>query len=235
VVRIALIGDRDDSKAAHRAIPLALNGAFAALGTEGSWDWIATETIPADVSALLRPYAGVWCVPGSPYANTDGVLAAIQFARVNGRTFLGTCGGFQHTLLEYAANVWKVESPAHAETDPLANDPVISPLTCSLVEVSDALQLVPGTRLHQIYGRAQITEKYHCSYGLSPRYAARLERGAMHVAARDAAGDIRGVELEGHPFYIATLFQPERGALEGRVPELPKAFAAAAVRTAAGL
>ena len=235
MVRVALIGDRDDSKLAHRAIPLALQGAFAALGEQGSWDWIATETIPTDAPAVLQPYAAVWCVPGSPYVNTDGVLASIQFARVNGRAFLGTCGGFQHALLEYAANVWKVGSPVHAETDPLANDPVISPLACSLVEVSDALQLVPGTRLHQIYGRDRIAEKYHCSYGLGPRYAARLEHGAMHVSARDAAGDVRAVELEGHPFFIATLFQPERAALDGRVPELATAFAAAAVRAAATL
>ena len=224
MIRIALIGDRDDSKPAHRAIPMALAGACAALGVEGTWDWLSTVAIPNEASDALGPYGGIWCVPGSPYANTSGALAAIRFARVTQRPYLGTCGGFQHALLEYAANVWSVDSPAHAETDPDASDPVITPLECALVEVSDALDLVPGSRLRQIYGSDRITEKYHCWYGVSPRYAARLDTGPMRVAARNPAGDVRAIELDGHAFFIATLFQPERRALHGEVPQLATAF-----------
>jgi CTP synthase (UTP-ammonia lyase) len=203
---------------------MALAGACAALGVEGSWDWVATDAIPNEASEMLRPYGGIWCVPGSPYANANGAVAAIHFARVTGRPFLGTCGGFQHALLEYAANVWNVGSPAHAETDPDASDPVIAPLECALVEVSDMLDLVPGSRLRRIYGRDRIREQYHCAYGLSPRYAARLDTGPMRVAARNPVGDVRAVELDDHVFFIAALFQPERRALQGHVPELARAF-----------
>ena len=195
---------------------MALAGACAELGVEGSWDWIATDAIPDEAFETFRPYGGIWCVPGSPYANANGALAAIRFARVSGRPFLGTCGGFQHALLEYAANVWNVGSPAHAESDPLASDPVIAPLECALIGVSDDLDLAPGSRLRHIYGRDRITEQYHCAYGLSPRYAARLNTGPLRVAARNPAGDVRAIELEGHPFFIAALFQPERRALQGQ-------------------
>jgi CTP synthase (UTP-ammonia lyase) len=39
----------------------------------------------------------------------------------------------------------------------------------------------------------------------------------MRVTGVDDAGDVRVVELDGHPFFIATLFQPERSALNAAV------------------
>ena len=79
-----------------------------------------TSTLLGDVTAHLEMFDGIWCVPGSPYANTDGALDAIRVARERRVPFLGTCGGFQHALLEYAGAVWGVPSPAHAELDPSA-------------------------------------------------------------------------------------------------------------------
>ena len=66
--------------------------------------------------------------------------------------FLGTCGGFQHALLEDAEAVWGVAKAAHAELDPNAVDPVIAPLSCSLVEQSGEIQFEPGSQLAAIYG-----------------------------------------------------------------------------------
>lgn len=231
MINIALIGDYNEAVIAHRAIPLALTAAAQSIGVAVHADWVHTSTI-GDAKQLLATYAGIWCVPGSPYSNTNGALAAIRYARQSGRPFLGTCGGFQHALLEYAHDAWDIDAPAHAETDPDASDPVIAPLTCSLVNIADALHLVPGSRLAQIYGTTSITEQYQCSYGLSPRYEARLQDGPLRVAARDSEGSVRGVELEGHPFFIATLFQPERAALQGQIPPIASAFvmAAASVR-----
>jgi CTP synthase (UTP-ammonia lyase) len=154
-------------------------------------------------------------------------LRAIRFARESGRPYLGTCAGFQHALLEYAHNVWQIPLAAHAELDPQAADPLISRLECSLVEVTEPLELLSGTRLAAIYGTAHIVEGYHCNYGLNPSYGARLESGPLAVAARDRTGQVRAVELHGHPFYIATLFQPERAALLARAPPLVSAFAKA--------
>jgi CTP synthase (UTP-ammonia lyase) len=163
-------------------------------------------------------------VPASPYANTDGALAAIRVARERGVPFLGTCGGFQHALLDYAGAVWTVAAPAHAELDPAAADPVIAPLTCGLVEQTGAIRFEPGTRLRAIYGSDDAVEGYHCNYGLNPSYAARLDLGPLRVAARDLAGDVRAVELDGHPFFVATLYQPERSGLAGRRHPLIAAF-----------
>jgi len=227
MIRIALIGDYNEAVIAHRAIPLALTAAARDIGTEVHAEWVHTSAI-GDATQLLETYAGVWCVPASPYVNPNGVLAAIRYARESGRPFLGTCGGFQHALLEYAHGVWGIDAPAHAETDPDASDPVIAPLMCSLVNIADTVHFVPGLRLAQIYSAASATEEYQCSYGLSPRYEAHLQDGPLRVAARNSEGSVRGVELDGHPFFMATLFQPERAALQGRTPPIALAFVKAA-------
>ena len=222
--RIALVGDYGGHVTAHRAIPVALAMAAERSRADVAWEWKHSRSIGSGTD--LANYAGIWCVPGSPYENAKGVLSAIRFARESGRPFLGTCGGFQHAMLEYARSEWGLDA-AHAETDPGAADPVIAPLECSLVEVTGGLRFAPGSRLAAIYGGETADEEYHCRYGLNPLYAARLEEGPLKVAARDDAGEVRAVELDGHPFFIATLFQPERAALRGRLPPLAAAFVAA--------
>jgi len=142
--------------------------------------------------------------------------------------FLGTCGGFQHALLEYAEAVWGVNRPAHAETEPEAADPVIAPLSCELVEARGDILFRPESRIAAIYGATSTTEVYHCRYGPGARYAGRLEAGPLRASGRDRSGEVRVVELEGHPFYFGTLYQPERWALEGRVHPLVTAFLDAA-------
>jgi len=51
--------------------------------------------------------------------------------------------------------------------------------------------------------------------------------GDLRAGVHDTQGDLRAIELKGHPFLVATLFQPERAALEGRTPALASAFLAA--------
>ena len=107
--RIALVGDYNENVVAHRAIPIALKLATSALRADVSWEWLPSRDLPPKGAARLEPYAAVWCVPASPYENTQGVIDAIRFARVQKRPFLGTCGGFQHALLEYAEGLRYLE------------------------------------------------------------------------------------------------------------------------------
>ncbi len=226
--RIALVGDYRPEVVAHQAIPVALARAAEFAGHELAWEWVATPRLGTGAARELAAFHAIWCVPGSPYASTEGALAAIRFARETKRPFLGTCGGYQHALIEYAQAHWGIEHPIHAELDPTASDPLISPLACSLVGEKGELSLTARSRLAEIYGATTAVEAYHCRYGLNPRYAARLDSGLLRVAARDANGEVRAVELAGHPFFIATLFQPERAALEGRAHPLIGAYVAAA-------
>ncbi|MGC2111591.1 MAG: hypothetical protein WA655_18895 [Candidatus Korobacteraceae bacterium] len=222
-MRICLIGDYDSRVLAHQAIPKAL--ALAADGAEVQPVWLATESA---LDANLDDYAGFWCVPASPYRSMDGALLVIRFARENNRPFLGTCGGCQHAVLEFARNVLKIANAGHAEADPTAQEPVISQLACSLIEADEVLQPVPGSRLHQIYGSDTIRETYHCSYGLNPDYLPRLVQGGLRIGVTGPSGEARAIELPSHPFFFLTLFQPERSALAAKQHPLITAFVAAA-------
>jgi CTP synthase (UTP-ammonia lyase) len=229
-VRIGLIGDYDPAVPAHQAIPRALALAADATGIAVAHEWVSTDEITSD--ARIAGYDALWCVPASPYRSTEGALRAIRFAREQGRPFLGTCGGFQHAVLEYARSVLGWADAEHAETHPDAERLVVTPLACALVEAQGGVRFEPGSRLRKAYDVPWATEGYRCRYGLNPAFRAALTAGPLRVAAEDDAGDVRAVELDGHPFFVATLFQPERAALRGEVPPIVAAFVRAAVTTA---
>jgi CTP synthase (UTP-ammonia lyase) len=219
------VGDYNSSVTAHQAIPVALDLASAHLRVEVAAEWVSTAKIHRAADDLAS-YQGIWCVPASPYENMQGALDAIQFARENQVPFLGTCAGFQHALIEYARNVLGMTEVEHAETNPGASQPLIARLACSLVEVQSEIVLVSGSRLHKSYGTLKIREGYHCNYGPNPECEASLFTGKLCVTARDAAGEVRGGELQDHPFFVGTLFQPERRALRGEVPPIVRDFVA---------
>jgi CTP synthase (UTP-ammonia lyase) len=221
-ISIGLVGDYNAAVPAHQAIPRALELAGDALGAPVDYEWVPTEGI-GDTSRVSG-FDGLWCVPASPYRSMKGALRAIRFAREQGRPFLGTCGGFQHAILEYARNVLGWADADHAETKPDAARPVITPLTCALVEKTDTIRFRQGSILAAAYGCLETTEGYHCSYGINPAFSSAIVSGPLRVSAEDRTGEVRAVELEGHPFFVATLFQPECAALIGKTPPLVAAF-----------
>jgi CTP synthase (UTP-ammonia lyase) len=228
-IRIALIGDYSPSVTAHIAIPRALELAANALSVDVQPAWIHTSKVAgAEEMRALHSYHAIWCVPASPYANTEGAISAISLARMEGIPFLGTCGGFQHALLEYVRNVIGTADAAHAELNPEATRPVISKLSCSLVEVTGTIRLTPGTLSQRLYGTDNVVEGYHCNYGLNPEFAQLLrDRDDLLIEGADDAGGISIIRLRKHPFFLATLFQPERSSLKGFVHPLIRAFVAA--------
>jgi CTP synthase (UTP-ammonia lyase) len=147
----------------------------------------------------------------------------------NSIPFLGTCGGFQHAVIEYARNVLGWQDAGHAETDSEGRM-VIAPLSCSLVETSAVVELRANTLIARAYGRESIEEGYHCRYGVDSAFAAELEQGDLRVTGWDEEGEIRAVELVTHPFFVATLFQHERHALDGRPAPLVQALLRAAAQ-----
>jgi CTP synthase (UTP-ammonia lyase) len=220
---VGLVGDFDETKVAHRAIQACFRLAQDSdLAVEPLW--LGTDRLKPGDEAVFRGVAGIWCVPGSPYVNVLGALWAIEYARTRGLPFLGTCGGLQHALLEYARNVLGLKEMAHAEDEPGAAFPLLHRMQCSLVEKSQTVLVAPGTRFRELYGSDSGQEGFHCSYGLNPRFEHLFRNGPLEFVARSEDGEVRAVELRGHPFFIGTLFQPERRALEGSLHPLVRAF-----------
>jgi CTP synthase (UTP-ammonia lyase) len=182
---IALVGDYSSDVTAHRAIPVALELARASVGADIAWQWVHTREI-GHAARDFAPYSAMWVVPASPYENMAGVLAAIQFAREAKRPFLGTCGGFQHAVIEFARNVAGIACADNAETNPSGTALVVTPLTCSLVEKSGEVRFAGGSRLGEIYGGGMSREGYHCSYGVNPAHRAALEHAGLVFTAFDS-------------------------------------------------
>jgi CTP synthase (UTP-ammonia lyase) len=230
-ILIGLIGDYDATVPAHQAIPIALQLAAESAAIEVKRQWVPTEEVQS--VACVSAFDGLWCVPASPYRNIEGALLAIQYARESGRPFLGTCAGFQHAVIEYARNVLGWADAEHAETAPDAVRLVISLLECALVEATGTVRFFPNSRIAKAYGIGEATEGYRCRYGLNPVFQAMLVSGPLRAVAGDATGEVRAVELDDHPFFVATLFQPERMALKGQLPPLVAAFVQACASNAA--
>jgi CTP synthase (UTP-ammonia lyase) len=230
-ISIALIGDHNPDVTAHTAIPKALALVADAEKIAIRETWIGTEELEQAVEKRLAGFDGVWCVPASPYRSMDGALNAIRFARENGRPFLGTCGGCQHALIEIARNVLGLSGADHEETNPQAQLLIIPRLRCALREATDKIILKNPSRLRTIYGWDEIVEGYNCSFGINAAHEKLIEQAGLRIVGRDAQGEIRAVELEAHPFFIGTLFQPERSALKGTAHPLIAAFARAAAKS----
>ncbi|EJN24809.1 CTP synthase C-terminal region-related (seleno)protein [Pseudomonas sp. GM80] len=221
-VSIALIGDYDPQVTAHQAIPVALGLVAEHFGQTLQLEWLATDQIHADTP--LQHFDGFWCVPASPYKSEAGALRAIRFAREQQRPFLGTCGGFQHAVLEYSRNVMGWADAEHGETSPESARALLTPLTCWLVEAVDGIHLRPGSLIANAYETSDIHEGYRCRYGVNPQFERELLSNRLQAVGHDCSGDLRAIELKGHPFFVATLFQPERAALKGQMPPLVRAF-----------
>jgi CTP synthase (UTP-ammonia lyase) len=219
---IALVGDRSPSVRAHARIPQLVDALRRRDGVALDPYWIPSE----EAHEGLDRFDGIWIVPGSPYRDAEGAIAAARCAREQGIPFLGTCGGFQHAAVMLARDLAGIADAAHAEYDG-PGEPVVVALECSLVGHEGAIHYVPGSRIAGIMGVERSLERYHCSYGIDAPYIERLEAAGVRFTARDDAGDVRALELDDHPFFLGTLFQPELAGDGTRAHPIVRAFAAA--------
>ena len=156
-------------------------------------------------------------------------LWAIRYARENKVPCLGTCGGFQHMVIEYARNVLGFKDAQHAEYDPYATNLFISQLACSLAGREMQLNFVPESQVAAIYGGLSATEHYYCNFGVNPDYIDELKQGPLNISGSDAEGEIRVIEQPDHPFFIGTLFVPQTRSTAEKPHPLVTAFLAAIV------
>ncbi|MGW7454381.1 CTP synthase C-terminal region-related (seleno)protein [Streptomyces sp. NPDC054787] len=234
IARIALVGDRSPHVKSHTRLPLLLDALASRDGLVLDAYWIPTADAAAQAAdGTLARFDAVWVLPGSPYASEAGALAAIRVAREEGIPFLGTCGGFQHALLEYARTVCGLTGAAHAENDPGAEDLLIAPLACSLVGHEGLVRAEPGSLAESALGAERSMERYHCNYGPAPRHLPALTAHGLRLSGHDEDGRVRIAELPGHPFFLATLFQPELHGDGTRPHPIVRALAVAAVARAA--
>lgn len=230
---IGVIGDPDPGNETHLATMDALGHAAMALGGGVDVTWLPTDEI--DVHAAdLAEFSGLLVAPGSPYRSMEGALAAIEYARTQDVPLLGTCAGLQHVVVEFARNVLGVDDAHHAEYDPAAPTPFVTPLVCSLAGQTLDIEIRSGSRAADAYGAARATERYYCDFGPNPEYLDDLVAAGLHVSGTDEGGEVCVLELPDLRFYLAALFVPQVDSTLVRPHPLVCAFVGAAMATSTG-
>lgn len=112
-------------------------------------------------------------------------------------------------VAEYAFNELGFDTLEHEEISPNTVDPFFSQLKCSLVGQESLVEISPDTLAFRIYATHQANESFFCKYGINGKYLERLQQGHLKVSAHDTSGEARIVELDNHPFFMATLFVPQ--------------------------
>jgi CTP synthase (UTP-ammonia lyase) len=207
--RIVVLGDWNPEYLTHREIDAAIQ----LFPTHVQARWVGTDSKD---TARLREADALWVVPGSPYRDDEAVYAAIEAARTTGQPFLATCGGFQYTVVEFARNVAGIAGAAHEETSPTANELVVTRLSCSLVAQERVVTAIRGTRMFDICGAAPFVGFHWCNYGIAPSYVDRLVKHGLVISATADDAGVEAIELREHPFFLATLFQPQVGSIAGK-------------------
>lgn len=229
---IGVIGDFQADFPPHPATDSALEDAAAALAVELDVRWLGTKGLAEASREELAVHDALLCAPGSPYRSLEGAVHAIRFARELDWPLLGTCGGFQHIVIEYARNVLGVVEAQHAEYDPYASELFISELVCSLAGQTMTIHLQPDSRVAGVYGEDEVSEQYYCNFGLNPNHQECLEEAGLKVVGKDQDGEARVLELPHLRFYVATLFVPQLKSRPGAPHPLLLALLEAAARPA---
>ena len=240
-VRIGILGDFNTEFRSHHATADSIQHAAHKINLKVESEWLPTPSLTAPgAEKVLEKFDGLGASPGSPYRSFDGMLAGIEFARRRDWPFLGTCGGFQYALIEFARNVLNIKDADSAENDSGSKNIVIYPVACAVPDrkgnapkLSGAIpeiRLRPGSYLQAFYGKNEetATEEFFCNFEVNPDYEWCTMEAGFPVVARGAQGEIRAIESPTHRFFLATLFQPQLSSTEKNPHPVVLAFVQAA-------
>ena len=241
-VRIGILGDFNPEFPSHHTTNDSLQHAAHKLHLNVESQWIPTPSLTPgkETEKLLETFDALWASPGSPYKSFDGMLKGIEFARRRDWPFLGTCGGFQYALIEFARNVHGIPDADSAENNSGSKNIVIYPVACAVPNRKGSapklsgkvpeIRLRPGSYLQSFYGKDKeiVTEEFFCNFEVNPEYEWCAMEAGFPVVARGAQDEIRALESPTHRFFLATLFQPQLWSTEKKPHPVILAFIQAA-------
>jgi CTP synthase (UTP-ammonia lyase) len=132
-------------------------------------------------------------------------------------------------LVEHARNVEGITDAVHDEYG-IEGTSVVTLLSCSLVESEITIDITPGSLLARIHGVSRTVESTNCNYGVAAGFGPVAARGGLLTSAVDDTGEVRAVERADHPFFVGTLYQPQRRSAPGTPHPIFTAFIDALTR-----
>jgi CTP synthase len=247
-VTIAVVGKYTGLKDAYKSLNEALAHGGLANRVRVNLDWIESEIFEsADPAAHLGHVNGILVPGGFGQRGTEGKILAARFARERKVPYFGICFGMQMAVIEAARSLAGVEGAGSTEFGP-CDEPVVGLMTewmrgnqleQRLAEGdlggtmrlgAYTARLSEGSRIAQIYGDTQISERHRHRYEVNTAYRQRLEAKGMHFAGLSPDGLLpETVEFPDHPWFIGVQYHPELKSRPFEPHPLFASFIAAAV------
>ena len=219
-VTIALVGKYIQLHDAYLSVVEALKHGGIAVHASVSIRWVDSENVTEEnVGELLDGADGVLVPGGFGNRGIEGKITAIRYAREHGLPYLGLCLGMQLAIVEYARNVAGYPDAHSIELDPETKHPVISlmPDQNGVEDIGGTLRLgsypcvlAEDSLACRLYGTNRIEERHRHRYEVNNAYRDALTSHGMKLSGLSPDGRIvEMIELENHPFFIATQAHPE--------------------------
>jgi CTP synthase len=251
-VRIGLVGKYVQLEDAYLSVSEALRHAASLQDSRVEIDWIDSEGLEdlAQASSRLAALDGILIPGGFGGRGWEGKICAARVAREQEIPYLGICLGMHVAVSEFARHIAGMEGANSTEMDPETPYPVID-LLPEQKEVAnlggtmrlgaDPIKLHAGSLVREIYGEAVVYERHRHRYEVNNLLRKRLTNavGTGAGARLRVCGTspderlVEVIELEDHPFFVASQFHPEFKSRPERPAPLFRAFVAAALERAA--
>ncbi|MHC1549012.1 CTP synthase [Phyllobacterium sp. K27] len=227
-VTIAIVGKYTGLKDAYKSLIEALHHGGMANKVKVNLDWIESEIFEQeDPAPYLQKVHGILVPGGFGERGSEGKILAAKFAREKKVPYFGICFGMQMAVIEAARSLAGVEKASSTEFGP-ASEPVVGLMTEWLkgnmlekraqtgdlggtmrLGAYDAL-LKSGTRIADIYGSTDISERHRHRYEVNIEYKDRLEECGLVFSGMSPDGVLpETVEYPDHPWFIGVQYHPE--------------------------
>jgi CTP synthase len=227
-VTIAIVGKYTGMKDAYKSLIEALSHGGIANKVKVKLDWIESEVFEnEDPAPFLEHVNGILVPGGFGQRGAEGKIRAAQFARMRQVPYFGICFGMQMACIEAARNLCGIEQANSTEFG-ATPEPVVGLMTEWLkgnelqiraaggdlggtmrLGAYDAV-LSRGSRVADIYGTTEISERHRHRYEVNTGYKGRLEQRGMRFSGMSPDGILPEiVEYEDHPWFIGVQFHPE--------------------------
>ena len=239
-VRIAVVGKYTELADSYKSISEALVHGGIANNVGVQIDWVSSDRFTDREAArdLLEPYDALLIPGGFGIRGIEGMVAAARAAREGKLPVFGICLGMQVQIIEFARTACKIADANSSEFEAECGNPVIS-LLPSQRNVEDmggtmrlgayACKLRPGSRIANIYGASETSERHRHRYEVDNGYRDRFAEHGLRLTGLSPDGSlVEMIELPEHPWYVGCQFHPELRSRPTRPHPLFASFIAAA-------
>jgi len=238
-VEIALVGKYVSLQDSYKSIAEAFIHAGAELDTEVKIRWVYSgELTKENIAEALNGVDGMLIAPGFGDRGIEGKIAAAEYARLHKIPLLGICLGMQIMTIEFARNVLGMSKANSMEFDTSTPEPVISLMEeqKNVVDKGGTMRLGAwkcslknGSRLQEIYGSKNISERHRHRYEFNSEFREDFEKnGLVPTGFNPETNLVETLELKDHPFYIGVQYHPEYKSTVAQPHPLFKALITAA-------